>query len=183
MHASRRSHIHVHKKNLANEICIQSNQARKTHNRRTLIIDAILNKAAQRYADTLSRSPYFSHTNHLSIFGRTPLARVLLAGGSKATTAENLIKFPILDIPVRHHRLVVMDKERSRYRRPNEEGPIAHHTEKSAALTAIQSWLDSPGHRKNLLYPSMTHIGCGSSLLINASNVPMIISVQVFQSQ
>lgn len=114
---------------------------------------------------------------------RTPLERVLQAGGTHATTAENLAKISILQIPVQNTRVRVVDHKLGQYTKLGKEEIISHHTNNSAATSIVQSWMDSNVHRENLLYPTMTHMGCGVTIMYLPEKVPMIIAVQILQAK
>ena len=77
----------------------------------------------------------------------------------------------------------MIDHQKSLYSKSNGVTPLLHHTNKTAAKSTVESWMNSAVHRENLLFPSMTHIGCGASILLSPQKVPMIIAVQVLQSQ
>ncbi|MAA80376.1 MAG: hypothetical protein CL916_14065 [Deltaproteobacteria bacterium] len=156
---------------------------RLNHNQSSLTVDAVLNKTAQRYAKVLRKGDFFSHIHENSTIERTPLDRVLYSGGVQATTAENLAKISVLQLPVEKFQVHVVDHKKSLYRKKNNMSLIPHHTNITAARTLVQSWMDSKVHRENLLFPTMTHIGCGSSIMFLPNKVPMIIAVEILQSQ
>ena len=143
----------------------------------------MLTKAANRYAEALGQGSQFSHIQYGTEFEKTPLDRVLHIGGIKATTAENLAKIAVLQIPVVKTTVIAVDHSKIEYRMPNQKSLIPHHTIETASDAVVQSWMDSQGHRENLLYPTMTHIGCGVSFMYPQKNVPMIIAVQLLQVQ
>ena len=175
--------VHTNEKLLSHKVCEKSNKARLKNKRNNLVIDATLNHAAQKYANVLRSGTFFSHTNMQDSSHRTPLERVLQAGGVPATTAENLAKISILQIPVQNTRLRVVDHKTSQYTKLGEEVIIPHHTNDSASTSIVQSWMNSKVHRENMLYPTMTHMGCGVSIMSLPEKVPMIIAVQILQSQ
>ena len=182
-HHPRQKHVHINEQNAAQQICLKSNQKRKQNSRSNLIIDKTLNKTAQNYANVLREGTFFSHNNIQDLSQRTPLQRVLKAGGAHATTAENLAKISILQLPVQNTRVRVVDHKTSQYTKIGEEEIIPHHTNDSATTSIVQSWMTSTVHRENLLYPSMTHMGCGVSIMFLPEKAPMIIAVQILQSQ
>ncbi len=51
----------------------------------------------------------------------------------------------------------------------------SRHPGDSLAKLFVQGWLDSPGHRRNLLHPKLTHIGIGV-----AKTQSRVYAVQVF---
>ena len=175
--------MHINEQIVAQQICLKSNQKRTQNSRPKLIVDDTLNKTAQKYAHVLRKGTFFSHTNLEDSSQKTPLKRVLQAGGNHATTAENLAKISILQIPVQNTRLRVVDHTLGQYTKLGKKEIIPHHTNDSATTSIVQSWMNSTVHRENLLYPSMTHMGCGVSIMYLPEKVPMLIAVQLLQSQ
>ena len=171
----------MHHKKLASQVCAQSNEARLQYGLHTLKKDALLDKVAQDYANILQQGTFFDHIHPNDSRKKTPLNRVLYFGGTSSSTAENLASIPIFDIPVRKTTLFVIDREKNLYSTTPNGTPVAIHTENSAAKSIVESWLNSPGHRENLLHRDLYRVGCGTSIIKKKSSVPMIIAVQVIQ--
>jgi uncharacterized protein YkwD len=59
---------------------------------------------------------------------------------------------------------------------------ILPHTYLSYAKEAVRMWMNSPSHRKSILNPRFTKLGCGASVYGNKDffNVPYLIGVQNF---
>jgi uncharacterized protein YkwD len=161
---------------------MQSNKVRASHHKRTLHEDPVLNKAAQDYADILKKYRFFDHIHPWNWFKKTPLKRVIAAGGEKKSTAENLAKISILNVPVEKKTFYILDHTQLLYAKTPNGPPIPLHSIYSGAQAVVQSWLDSPGHRENLLHSKLDRIGCGTSILTLSEKIPMIIAVQLFQA-
>lgn len=60
--------------------------------------------------------------------------------------------------------------------------PIPPHTYLSFAKTVVRLWMNSPGHRQNILNPIFTHLGCGTKVYFdqNFYQMPYFMSVQNF---
>ena len=179
----KRRNVHLDEQVISRKVCLESNNTRIKHNRSKLIIDKRLNTTAQKYAEVLKKGNFFSHMNHETLSERTPLDRVLQSDGVYATTAENLSKISILQIPIENTRLRVVSHKKSQYTQLEETTLIPHHTNQTAAKSTVQGWMDSKVHRENLLFSSMTHMGCGTSIIFPINKVPMLIAVQLLQSQ
>ena len=107
------------------------NQSRKAHDLPPLILEAKLNKAAQGHANDMLKRKYFAHA---SPEGKTVGDRYRQAGGGKwLVTAENIANFTNTLPPI--------------------TGNVLKHLQ--------ESWMNSPGHRKNILLRGVTELGFG----------------------
>lgn len=107
------------------------NQSRKEHKLPPLVLEAKLNNAAQGHASDMLKRKYFAHS---SPEGKTTADRYKQAGGSKwLMTAENI------------------------YKADHTPPPIT-----DGILKRLQEgWMNSPGHRKNILLRGITEFGFG----------------------
>ena len=183
VHALRNVYVDLNEQRIAETICHLSNTKRRENDQSMLYVDKTLQKTANDYANILRKENFFSHEYRKSDFEKTPLDRVLIRGGKNTTTAENLAKISILELPTRKYKLEVINHKKSLYRYQDSVESIPHLSNKSAAAAVVRSWMNSENHKKNLLYPKMTHIGCGVTISYPPRNVPMLIAVQVLQSQ
>lgn len=161
---------------------MQSNEARQQYDLHPLKMDTALRKAAQDYANILQQGKFFDHIHPSNSRKETPLKRVLFFGGKETSTAENLASISIFNIPVRNTTLYVIDREKNLYSSTPNGLPVSFHTEISAATSIVESWLNSPGHRENLLHKDLYRVGCGATIMKHQSSSPMIIAVQVLQA-
>ena len=107
------------------------NQSRKEHNLPPLVLEAKLSKAAQSHANDMLKRKYFAHS---SPEGETVADRYRQAGGSKwLVTAENI------------------------YQADHTPPPITDNILKHLQV----GWMNSPGHRKNILLRGITEFGFG----------------------
>lgn len=122
------------------------NQSREEHGLPPLALEDKLNAAAQSHADDMFKRRYYGHA---SPEGRTAADRYVLAGGSKwRLIAENIANC-------------------SGCRPPARVGVLRR-------LHA--SWLESPGHRRNILREGITHFGFG--MVVDAER--RLYAVQTF---
>jgi uncharacterized protein YkwD len=107
------------------------NQSRQQHKLPPLSQEAKLTKAAQGHASDMLKRKYYAHS---SPEGKTVSDRYKRVGGRNwLLTAENIAKFS------------------------NSPPPVSYNL-----LKHIQeSWMNSPGHRKNILHPGLTEFGFG----------------------
>lgn len=68
------------------------------------------------------------------------------------------------------------------YRSTSQWVPIPPHTYFSLAESMVRLWMNSPGHRQNILNPLFTHLGCGTKIYFDKKffNMPYFIAVQNF---
>lgn len=69
-----------------------------------------------------------------------------------------------------------------RYLSTSNRAIIPPHTYRSFAQSAVKLWMDSPGHRQNILNPKFTHLGCGTAVYFEKSfyGMPYFMAVQNF---
>jgi uncharacterized protein YkwD len=112
------------------------NQSRKQQSLPPLTLEAKLTRAAQWHADDMLKRNFFAHA---SPEGKTVGDRFVRAGGTRwRLIAENIATFTRTPPPV-------------------TDGFLKHLHE---------SWMNSPGHRKNILLPGITQFGFG--IAVNA---------------
>lgn len=122
------------------------NETRQEHGLPPLALEQQLNAAAQAHADDMFARHYYGHA---SPEGRTAADRYVLAGGSRwRLIAENIANCTGCPPPA---RVAVL--------------PRLH-----------ASWLESPGHRRNILREGITHFGFG--MVVDAEQ--QLYAVQTF---
>lgn len=111
--------------------------------------------AAADQAAMLSIRIHSGHDNPLANHG-DPHARALQAGLPEGAVGENAAT------------LTARDRENGR-----------NHTYREMAAVIVQAWLDSPGHRANLLDPKWHYLGCGTRSAWLLGN-PTVYAIQDF---
>ena len=167
---------------ISEEVCVQSSRVRTKNQRGTLMRDPKLDLAAKRYADVLRDHQFFAHRDPRWFVPKTPMERVLAAGGEYRTTGENLAKIPVLQIPIHDNSVYILDREKHLYAQSPNGQSIPLHTATSGAHALVDGWMNSPPHREILLHHDMKYIGCGTSIQYRKGHIPMIVSVQLFQA-
>ena len=119
---------------LTASIFYATNLERLKFNKTPLIYSRALNKAAQEHSTDMVKYNFHSHTSVVS--GKSSMSdRLKLVGIVYATTGENI---------------------QDTYAKETEP------TYWSFALFAVQNWMDSEGHRKNILNSKYKYLGCGA---------------------
>ncbi|MFC3414495.1 CAP domain-containing protein [Algoriphagus hitonicola] len=70
------------------------------------------------------------------------------------------------------------------YRSSSQGEPVQRHTYASYAKEVVKLWMDSPGHRANILSPSFRYLGVGCAVYPEKKlfNMPYFINVQCFSN-
>ncbi|MDR9374526.1 MAG: CAP domain-containing protein [Schleiferiaceae bacterium] len=152
-----------------------TNAARSRNNRTPLAPAAPLDSAAGHYADLLRDDYNLSH-RYPKAKWRHPADRIAYWGGDYRGTAENLARLPLWDLgPESHYQLT----EKGQYQLPSGQ-PVLNRSYADMAQNVVQGWMDSSGHRANLL-GSFTHLGLGVARWARPSEAPpQVIIVQNF---
>ncbi|MBA4135896.1 MAG: hypothetical protein C0518_01115 [Opitutus sp.] len=118
-----------------------------------------------------------SHTNPFPMIA-TPLDRVKLTGLQPKLVSENIATLSIYDVPpgVGFYRL----KGEASLRDSKTGEPLRHHTYESFAAAVVAAWMNSPGHRANIVSQKLRYLGCSVQPAQSRDEVAMIFAVQVF---
>ncbi len=162
---------------LLNEaIYLATNEARKSESRSELKRNKKLGQAAARYAQRQAVGNFLAHIDPTG-GPKTPDDRVRVLSAINPYVSENLAS--TTGYPIGSGELVYSDPSGGFSRKRG--GPkIAPHTYRSFARDVVQQWLDSPGHRKNILSPDALELGCGTYIFFQ-NKIPSFVSVQNFQ--
>jgi uncharacterized protein YkwD len=123
-----------HPKELERRIFQLTNEARRKNGLPALEPDKALTTMAQEKSDDMAKRHYFSHTNPE---GKTIIDRYDDEKPAKIGLAGKI-------------------GENIHMGQRNDYSDI-----KTAARVIVDSWMISPGHRKNILDPAYTHLGVG----------------------
>lgn len=164
---------------LAAAIFHETDQVRQRFNLPPFKFLAQLNDAADVQASVGGAVRPPSHTNPFLLIA-TPVDRVKYAGLDPLYVAENIALIPLLAVSPGHGVGLK--------RRDGEAGFIDlasgerlnPHTYAEFAAAVVQAWMDSPGHRANILSPRVRYLGCSAQATRGDHGMDMIFSVQVF---
>ena len=123
----------VHLSGAQAELLRLHNEARQGHGLGTFCVSEPLTRAATAHSQDMLNRGYY---DHVSPEGGTPAQRVEAAGYAYSAMAENI-----------HKREISY---------PNE--PTRKDLEQ-----VFEDWMDSPGHRANLLNPELREVGIGAA--------------------
>jgi uncharacterized protein YkwD len=156
------------------------NEKRAENNLSSLKESKILNNSATMHSQDMMEGNFFEHYNPLDKKKETPNQRVKLFGGLNPAIAENIATGFAIQYKANTPYLV------------NEAGDIIDdrtkqvilvHTPLSLADALVENWMNSPGHRKNILNPNALEIGHGLVFVPQKNNqtIPKVLVTQNFQ--
>lgn len=158
----------------------ETNRVRERHGLRPLDPNPALAKAARIHARRMSASQFFSHTDPEDPRYRTPTDRALAAGVTNPKIAENIALRAAIQHDQQDGGVFVRDLEQGHFSRTKNGPLIPPHTYRSFAAAIVQQWMDSPGHRRNILAAEAVEIGCAVDFVVH-KHFPSLNAVQVFQ--
>ena len=102
-----------------------------------------------------------------------------MAGAANPKAAENIITEVAIEYESGEN-VYVRDRKKGHFSR-TADGPILpRHTYRSFAKSVVDRWMDSPGHRKNILAKDALQIGIGTAFR-DERGFPTFVAVQNFQ--
>ena len=141
---------------LARQIFRLTNGERRSRHIAELKADPHLTKAADDQAAQLSIRIHSGHDSPLAR-QNDPYARVEFAGLPDGTVAENAAT------------LGIRNKDAGR-----------NYTYLELANVVVQAWMDSAGHRANLLNPELHYLGCGTRVARLLKDQTVVYAIQDF---
>lgn len=159
-------------------ILFHSNRARCQMGLRPLGPDPRLREAATGHSADMVRLGFFDHTSPVP--GKTTMGERLKAGGvAYRTAAENLATAKRLEIgdgqPV-----YPIGQDRCAYRYTPRGKRVPVRTYDSLARNLVTRWLESPGHRRNLLNADYTRHGASGVIDPTGDLCDTISATQLF---
>lgn len=164
---------------LEDAIVRMTNAVRKKKGVGELPRHPVLAKAARKYANRMVDKGFLAHEDPTSKSLRTPADRIEAAGGKNATPAENLADVPAFRI-ASGQPFYLIDPDEPVISLEPDGPPVERHTYASYAAAVVDGWMNSPGHRRNLLDENAVEIGVGAAMY-RQNRVPSFIVVQKFQ--
>lgn len=162
----------VDRESLSAAVLAETNRERAAHGLRQLQGDARLARAAEGQTKFLTLIGTLQHESFLP--GRhTVEDRVRAEGLRVAFVSENLAKIPV-------QGRIVRRKGGAKGGFEIVPAELPEVTTQELAAMLVRAWMDSPGHRENLLNPRVTHLGCSVQTATGPFSVLIVYSAQVF---
>ncbi|MDW7690769.1 CAP domain-containing protein [Flammeovirgaceae bacterium SG7u.111] len=137
----------------------ETNRMRKKKRLPVFQHSAKLEEAAFGHSTDMVERNFYGHNSKVR-GKKTVKDRLALVGLTNLGLAENVAQTFALQM-----------SEKNSYYLPSQNGgyfslsyrgePVPAHTYLSFAKSLVKEWMDSPGHRANILDKSFTHLGCG----------------------
>ena len=142
-----------------------------------LAADPALGRAAAYHSGDMVVHDFFDHASPVA--GRATLReRYAQVGADYARAAENIATLSLYAVGERH--FVSRNPAACDFAFSPGGPSIPRHTYASAAEALLENWMDSGGHRQNILHPGMTRHGAGVALKPDARICGTLIAVQNF---
>lgn len=142
-----------------------------------LAADPALARAASMHSGDMVRHGFFDHASPVE--GRASLRqRAALAGAAYPRLAENLAEMPLFDTADRH--VFVLDRAACRFALSPNGPALPRFSYAQAGQAAVDIWMDSSGHRRNLLSPELTRHGAGAAIRPDPEKCGQLVIVQDF---
>lgn len=138
-----------------------TNHMRLKHGMDPFIHAQSLKEAAFMHASDMVRLRFISHTNPHEPEKRTLLQRLAMFGVEKGFRAENISEM----FGIRYEQgssLIPPDTPGGDFRDFETGRPIPVHTYLSIAKVLLEGWMNSSGHRANILNSKLIYLGCGA---------------------
>jgi uncharacterized protein YkwD len=141
-----------------------------------LASDPALERAAAYHSGDMVVHGFFGHDSPVE-GRRTPRERVEQAGAGYARIAENIARTSLYAFDGRH--FYVRDPAACVFSFTPDGPPVPRRSYAGAAARLLENWLDSPGHRRNILDPAMTHHGAGAAVRAEPASCGELLVTQV----
>lgn len=137
-----------------------TNNERQKRKLKPLQYSPALRNAAQFHSEQMRDLKFYSHTNKKNEAFATHRDRIRYFGGKLAYTGENIYMLPA--VKIRYNYEYVCFVRKSEY-----AATSLTYLELSRQL--VKGWMNSPGHRANILNKNFKYLGCGNALPLNPS--------------
>lgn len=157
-----------------------TNEIRKKHKLPQLKYNASLGVSATMHSTDMAKGNFFDHTNNKNKKHKEPEDRALLADIKNPHIAENIIEGFLL---VYTSGDVVISGEPGVFYKNENYIPIPFRSYLELADELLRQWMDSEGHRDNILSKDAVELGCGSALfrMKDFNEMPCVKCTQNFQ--
>lgn len=158
----------------------QTQLYREKMKKNPLLFYSLLRDAAIFHALQMSEKKFYSHDNNTISKMKTPQQRIFNFGTESEFSGENINKV----FAINYKDGKPYGKEGNHfYYTPSINDTIPFHTYNSLAEKIVNSWIQSPPHKKNMLLKDYTHLGCATVLeaaSLKGKNLPAMLAVQNF---
>lgn len=158
-----------------------TNQHRAQNRLRPLEYSPKIEILAADHAHDMAKHGFFSHQSKIRN-KRKLRDRFQIVGLNPSLIAENISNTAGLDYEYGRKVDPPQQSGEFTYTGNAEKIRVPFHTYLSYAQEIVRLWMESPGHRANILNPDFKYLGCGTQLYGEKSfyNMPYFMNVQCF---
>jgi uncharacterized protein YkwD len=140
---------------------------------------ALLDEAADLQASSNALNQSASHFNIIRAWA-TPYERVKSLGLKPSLVSENAALLPLINIdPANGHIERTTSGGTTIINQATRDAPLPH-TYASFAQAIVRAWMNSPGHRANIVHPEFRYMGCSARPTRGVAGAELITGIQVF---
>lgn len=162
-------------------IFFRTNEIRVKYGLNVLAYHKSLELSASMHARDMCSGGFFSHINPTKSDRKNPSDRFRLCGITNPMAAENIANSFAIKYKS-NSKVYIIDKEAMLYSYSPEGKPIEPHSYISFADRLLEQWLNSKGHRENILRATAIELGCAAVFFReNELAIPKFMCVQNFQ--
>lgn len=141
-------------------IIFEVNSVRRANGIVPLLYSGALERAASIHSKDMAEYDFFSHTNPRDRMKRTPAMRLASCGVKAFRIAENIATAFALRYDS-GKPVIPLGREGS-FADPRTGVVLLNHSYVSLAKSVVSDWMNSPGHRANILDRKLKYSGAGT---------------------
>ncbi len=157
-----------------------TNEERIKHKRDILQYSGYLTESSTLHSKQIIKHKFFGHINPYKDKFKTPDDRARFLGVSNPYVSENITEASILNYNDGQQVYVISKGAFSL----KQDGPLlTPRTYLSLGEAMMDNWMNSKGHKKNILDKNAIQLGCGSAYFVKEdfNHMPSVIATQNFQ--
>ncbi len=166
------AHGELNRELLGRLVVEETNRFRMSQGREALTMCMPLNTAAQGHAKAMAEETFFAHRNPYDASHRTLTDRIRGVGLQPKAYAENIALTYSLDF---------RDMQAWAKNRHASPAPaVMEYTYRALAKSVVNQWVNSRGHRENMLGRPYSQIGLGFATAQDSRGFERVYCVQTF---
>jgi uncharacterized protein YkwD len=165
---------------LAAAIFHATNRQRVQHGFGVLEYDAAVSEAARLQASVMAAKNFMGHENPFDPSLKTPLDRILKVGLKPRYLAENVAMEYVRNMGPGQEFYTRTEKGAMVFSLTPDGPPIPMHSYVTFAEMLLDGWMNSPGHRANILSEPPRMLGCAGAPASEANGLEKLFCAQVF---
>ncbi|GJQ60460.1 MAG: CAP domain-containing protein [Candidatus Scalindua sp. AMX11] len=161
-------------------IFFATNEIRSKKRLSILDYHPLLEAAATLHSEEMVNKNFFGHTNKKNKRLEEPEDRAKVAGIVNASIAENVMEGFIINYKSGDK---VVAQGPGEFSKQNSNQLLPAHTYLTLADQLLANWMNSKGHRANILSNKAVQLGCGTAFykMQNFNDMPAVKATQNFQ--